>query len=60
MNSKNSSIDKEQLEALNTLIDEISKLKELQNKGIFNETMNDIKKKAETVPEVFYIFLSYL
>ena len=47
MNSKNSSIDKEQLEAL---IGEISKSRELQNLEIFNETMNDIKKKAETIP----------
>lgn len=31
MNSKNSSIDKKQLEALNALIGEISKSRELQN-----------------------------
>ena len=36
MNSKNSSIDKEQLEALNILIDDIQKLKGLQNLEIFN------------------------
>ena len=50
MNSKNSSIDKKQLEALNALIGEISKSRELKNLEIFNETMNNIKKKAETIP----------
>ena len=50
MNSNNSSIDKEQLEALNALIDEISKTRKLQNIEIFNKAMNDIKKKAELIP----------
>ena len=50
MNSNNSSIDKEQLEALNALIDEISKSRKLQNIEIFNKAMNDIKKKAELIP----------
>ena len=53
MKSKNSSIDKEQIKALNVLKNEISKSRKLQNPEIFNETMNDIKKKAETIPLLY-------
>ena len=61
MSNKNSSIDKVQLEALNTLIDEISKTRELQNLKIFNEAMNDIKRKAEAIPfsNIQKFFLSF-